>query len=163
MGPPASSARPETEKLDPVLHALGFEYVELSPEKVIGRFRVTETCCQPFGVLHGGVSALVAESLASGGAHMASGFQRVAGINLCINHLRPARLGDHVVAEARPTHLGKAIQVWDVELWIESPSSASVKRRTLISTSRVTLACNLPAPEHMKKAAADALKKYSKL
>ncbi|CAN6298201.1 unnamed protein product, partial [Urochloa humidicola] len=147
-------------ELDPPLHAIGFEVEELSPSRITGRLLVTSTCCQPFKVLHGGVSALVAESLASMGAHMASGYRRVAGVQLSINHFRAAALGDTVLARAVPVHLGRSTQVWEVKLWKMDPSTR--EKGPQIAESRVTLLCNLPLPDEHKNAG-DALKKYSKL
>nr|ABR17892.1 unknown [Picea sitchensis] len=96
---------------DEPLKAFGFGVELVTRECVSGRFRVTEICCQPFKVLHGGVSSLISEGLASMGAHIASGFQRIAGIELNINHLRAAALGEHVYAQAKPITVGRRVQV----------------------------------------------------
>ncbi|OEL33271.1 1,4-dihydroxy-2-naphthoyl-CoA thioesterase 1 [Dichanthelium oligosanthes] len=154
----------KTAELDPVLHSIGFQIEEVSPSQLTGRLPVTTKCCQPFKVLHGGVSALVAEGLASMGAHMASGFNRVAGISLTINHFRSAAVGDVVLARAVPVHVGRSTQVWEVKLWKQEDPSAPEKKngppQTMISESRVTLLCNLPVPDSLKNAG-DALKKYA--
>ncbi|KAK6913596.1 Thioesterase domain [Dillenia turbinata] len=155
--------KPKTEAVDHALHNIGFELEELSPQKVMGRLHVTPKCYQPFKVLHGGVSALVTEALASIGAHMVSGLRRVAGLHLSINHVKSAEVGDLIFAQATPISVGRTIQVWEVQPWKIDPTvSESIGRRSLVSSSRVTLLSNLPVPDNAKDAG-ESLKKYAKL
>ncbi|KAK1322916.1 hypothetical protein QJS10_CPA02g00132 [Acorus calamus] len=154
------SANPEADILDAPPQMLGFQFDVVSPEFVSGRMRVTESCCQPFKVLHGGVSALIAESLASVGAYVACGFRRVAGIQLTINHLKAAVFGDEVIAEARPITAGKTIQVWEVQLWRVDPVSS--KKGSLLASSRVSFVSNMPVPEHCKDAG-ESIRRHAKL
>ncbi|KAM3306585.1 1,4-dihydroxy-2-naphthoyl-CoA thioesterase 2 [Capsicum chacoense] len=153
---PSTKSIPKNEILDAPLHKIGFEISEISRQMIIGHFLVTEKCCNPFKVLHGGVSALISESLASMGACLASGFQRVAGVHLSIHHLKSANLGEIIYAEAKPLNFGKSIHVWEVNLW------SNLGERILISTSRVTIKTNMPLPEKVKDAHVN-LKKYAKL
>lgn len=151
---------PKKEILDAPIHQFGFEISEISPQKIIGHFLVTEKCCNPFRVLHGGVSSLIAESLASMGAHVASRFGRVAGVHLSIHHLKSANLGEIVYAEAKPINVGKSIHVWEVNLW--KNDSSNLGEIFLISSSRVTIKTNMPLPENVKDAGGN-IKKYAKL
>ncbi|XP_078170994.1 1,4-dihydroxy-2-naphthoyl-CoA thioesterase 1-like [Carex rostrata] len=152
-----SSRKPMMAELDMPLHNIGCNIDILSPSLVSGRLQISQLCCQPFKVLHGGVSAMIAEGLASIGAHMASEFCRVAGVQLSINHYKSARLGDLVLAEASPVHVGRTTQVWEVKLWkIDASTNEKIAQ---LSSSKVTLLTNLPAPEHTKDAS-EALRKY---
>ena len=95
---------------------LDVEVLEAGPERVVMRLPVDWRVHQPFGVLHGGVSALLAESAASLGAALAAGTdRRVVGIELSASHLRGLRDG-HLTADATPVRVGRTIQVWRIVL-----------------------------------------------
>ncbi|KAH9322682.1 hypothetical protein KI387_017321, partial [Taxus chinensis] len=139
---------------DAALQAFGFKVELVNGECVSGRFQVTERCCQPFNVLHGGVSALISEAMASMGAHVASGFLRIAGLGLSINHIRAAALGEYVYAQAKPVVVGRRVQVWEAKLWKISESVFSSKiepsnlpDKSVMAVSRVTFLSGMPVPE----------------
>ena len=103
--PPAAEDDEVPVAADKALHALGFEFTRIGAREVAGRLPVTDTCCQPFGVLNGGVSAPMAETTASIGCYVVSGYRRLVGVQLSINHIGPARLDDLVQARATPIQL----------------------------------------------------------
>jgi|SRR6185437_10516961 len=95
---------------------LDIETVEATGDRVVLRLPVTWKVHQPYGILHGGVSALLAESAASFGAALSvpPGHQ-VVGIELNASHLRAVRDGT-LTAVATPIRKGRTVQVWDIAL-----------------------------------------------
>src|SRR3984957_13416703 len=95
---------------------LDVEILEAGPERVVMRLPVTWKVHQPYGILHGGVSALLAEAAASLGASLAAGPERqVVGIEINASHLRSLRDG-HLTATATPLRAGRTVQVWSISL-----------------------------------------------
>ena len=120
MTTPPSPPGPDAVTLPSGEHSihelLGVEVLEAGPERVVMRLPVDWRVHQPYGILHGGVSALLAESAASFGAALAAGPERsVVGIELSASHLRGLRDG-HLTAEATPVRVGRTIQVWRIVL-----------------------------------------------
>jgi 1,4-dihydroxy-2-naphthoyl-CoA hydrolase len=95
---------------------LGVEMLETTSKRVVLRLPVDWKVHQPYGILHGGVSALLAESAASLGAALAAGPGKgVVGIELNASHLRSLREG-HLTATATPVRVGRTLQVWSITL-----------------------------------------------
>lgn len=110
---------------------LGIEVTELGADFVRGRVPVDQRTKQPFGLLHGGVSVLLAESLGSIGAYHAcpEGYGAV-GLDINANHLRSVTSG-WVSATARPLHLGRSTQVWHIDMVDEAGAATCVARLTM--------------------------------
>ena len=90
--------------------------LEAESTRVVLRLPVTWKVNQPYGIIHGGVSALLAESAASLGASLAAGPDRqVVGIEINASHLRSLRDG-HLTATATPLRAGRTVQVWSISL-----------------------------------------------
>jgi uncharacterized protein (TIGR00369 family) len=121
---------------DTVDGLLGVETVSADPDKVVLRLPVTRKVHQPFGILHGGVSALLAESAASfGGALSVAEDKSVAGIELNASHLRPMRDGV-LTATATPVRKGRTVQVWAISLTDEQGRAICEARCTLAVIDR---------------------------
>jgi 1,4-dihydroxy-2-naphthoyl-CoA hydrolase len=116
----------------PIHDNLGISIREVTPERVVLEMDVTSRVHQPFGLLHGGASAVMAESAASIGAfqNCDSTLEYVVGIDLNISHLRARRSGK-VTATATPIRIGRSVQVWDIRIRDEGQSPVAVARCTL--------------------------------
>ncbi len=114
-----------------VHNLLGVEIVEASPDRVVLRLPVGPKVHQPYGILHGGVSALLAEGAASyGGALSVGPTNIVVGTEINCSHLRSLSSGT-LIATATPIRKGRTVQVWGIELTDERDRLIAVARCTL--------------------------------
>ena len=112
--------------------AIGIEITDIGDDFISGKMPVDERTVQPFGLLHGGASAALAETLGSiaGGIKVYSNNETVVGIEINANHLKSAREG-WVYGKATPIRIGKKIQVWDIRITNEANELVCVSRLTL--------------------------------
>lgn len=115
-----------------LLGTLGIDIIEAGKERVVARMPVEARVHQPFGLLHGGASVALAETVASTGAWMNCDQAResVVGLEINANHLRGKRDGI-VTAVATPVHVGRRTQVWEVRITDEQGKAVCVSRCTL--------------------------------
>lgn len=124
---------PQTRTL---MDALGIEITYLGEDAVRATMPVDERTVQYYGILHGGASVALAETVASCAAavHVDLTRERVVGLEINANHLRSVEggKGHRVHAEAKPVHIGRRTQVWAIEIRNDEDK--------LVCTSRCTLA-----------------------
>ena len=111
---------------------IGIEITDIRDDFICGKMPVDERTTQPFGLLHGGASAALAETLGSigGGIKVYSNNETVVGIEINANHLKSVRDG-WVYGKATPIRIGKKIQVWNIEITNEDDDLICVSRLTL--------------------------------
>ncbi len=116
---------------------LGIEIVEMSDDKVVATMPVDERTHQPFGILHGGASIALAETVASiGAANLIDREKYIAvGQEINGNHLRPKSDGI-VTATGRPIHVGRSSQVWSIEIADERGRLVCISRCTIAIVER---------------------------
>ena len=115
-----------------IVDFLEIEWLEIGENFVKAAMPVNEKTRQPYGVLHGGASCVLAESLGSFAASLvidSSKFQCV-GISINANHVRSVTDGK-VTGVASPLHLGKSTHVWDIKIYKEDEKLVCVSRLTV--------------------------------
>ncbi|TNE80504.1 MAG: hotdog fold thioesterase [Gammaproteobacteria bacterium] len=115
---------------------MGIEYVEIGDDYVKGRMPVDERTVQPFGILHGGASVVLAETLGSMAANCCLKDPNTVAVGLDINanHIRPISKG-WVYGTAKAIHIGSATQVWEIRLENEEGKTTCISRLTMAVTS----------------------------
>jgi 1,4-dihydroxy-2-naphthoyl-CoA hydrolase len=117
---------------DTLAEYLGIEFVEVGEDYLKARMPVDRRTLQPAGILHGGASAALAETVGS----VAAGLcvdpeqQRIVGLDINANHIRPVRDG-WVIAITRPIHVGKTTQIWEIRIHDEEEKLVSISRLTV--------------------------------
>ena len=119
---------------------LGIEYTEIGEDYLKGRMPVDARTKQPAGILHGGASAALAETLGSTGANLTVDREQklCVGLEINANHLLAMREGT-VTGTARPLHLGGTTQVWEIRIEDEAGRLVCVSRLTLSVLDRSRL------------------------
>ncbi len=113
--------------------ALDITFTSFQSDEVIATMPVNENSIQPFGLLHGGASVALAETLASIGAwlNIQDENKTAVGVEINANHVRAVKKGGSVKGIARPVHKGRQTQVWETKIFNQDDKLVCVSRCTL--------------------------------
>ena len=110
---------------------LGIEFLEVGPDFIRARVPVDTRTKQPYGLLHGGVSVVLAETLGScGAAYSCPEGHRAVGLDINANHLKGVTSG-WVTGITRPVHIGRTTQVWQIDMTNDAGELTCVSRITM--------------------------------
>ncbi|WP_243290472.1 hotdog fold thioesterase [Bacillus sp. FJAT-47783] len=124
-----------------LIKTLGIEIRKIDEESVVATMPVDERTRQPFGILHGGASVALAETVASIGAYTSINAEKeiAVGLEINANHIKAKKDGV-VTAIAKPVHRGRSTMVWEIQIVDE--------QNDLICLSRCTMAIMPKKPVH---------------
>ncbi len=113
--------------------ALGITFHSFKDDEVIASMPVDENTVQPFGLLHGGASVALAETLASigGWLNIKEEGKTAVGVEINANHLRSVKKGNTVKGVSVPIHIGKQTHVWETKIFNEAEKLICISRCTL--------------------------------
>jgi 1,4-dihydroxy-2-naphthoyl-CoA hydrolase len=116
---------------------IGIEFTEIGPDFLCARMPVDGRTIQPFGILHGGASVALAETLGSTAAALVidRSKQRCVGQEINANHVRAASQG-YVIGTARPIHIGRRSHVWEIRITDEQERLVCISRITMYILDR---------------------------
>lgn len=118
--------------------ALGIRFTSITRSELEATMPVNENTIQPFGLLHGGASVALAETVCSVGAwiNLQDDHKMAVGLEINANHLRPVRKGGQVRCISKPVRLGNSIQVWDNEIYSDKNKLICISRCTIAVVNR---------------------------
>lgn len=112
---------------------IGIEITEVGKDFISGKMFVDERTIQPDGMLHGGASVVLAETLGSiaGNCCVDNEKQYCVGLEINANHIRPVFKGECVYGTAKAVHIGKKTQIWETKIYNEAKKLVCISRLTL--------------------------------
>lgn len=116
---------------------LGIEFMEIGEDFVTARMPVDENTHQPYGILHGGASVVLAETLGSVASSMVIDWEKYIGVGLEVNanHLRPVKSG-YVTGICKSIHIGGKTHVWDIKIYNDKGKMNCISRLTVAIVPR---------------------------
>jgi 1,4-dihydroxy-2-naphthoyl-CoA hydrolase len=144
---PLWKIQPTLEKLNErskntLAEHLGIEFIEIGDDYLKARMPVDARTKQPAGLLHGGASVALAETLGSVAAYLCIDMEEksVVGIEVNANHIRPVTHG-WAIGIVKPIHIGNTTQIWEIRIYNEKNHLACIARLTV---------ANIPNPNKAK-------------
>jgi len=123
---------------DTMMKHIGIEFIEVGADYIKATMPVDHRTYQPYGLLHGGASVTLAETLGSVGAHCTIDHnkQYAVGLDINANHLRSAKSGI-VTGISKPIHIGRKTQVWEIKITNEEDKLICISRITMSIVDKI--------------------------